>query len=117
AADVAEHLPDLLLAVGNSPFRGVDLRVVGEQIQDAAPVPGFSCPVEGFQIVDDDRLPLLVGHRLLCYRHPSLPENTASSRPQILGRYLASFLRSLCAAAAARYESARIGPIVAPPAQ
>src|SRR5580704_1114721 len=73
AADVAEHLPDLFLAVGNTPFRKIDLRVLGEQIQDAAPVPGLSRPVEGLEIIDYDRLPLLVGHRLLCYCHSSPP--------------------------------------------
>jgi hypothetical protein len=37
AADVAEHLADLLPAGGNAPLREVDLGVVGEQVKDAAP--------------------------------------------------------------------------------
>jgi hypothetical protein len=38
AADVAEHLADLLPALGHPPLGEVDLGVVGEQVQDAAPV-------------------------------------------------------------------------------
>ena len=33
-ADVAEQLADVLLAVGEAPLREIDLRVVGEQIED-----------------------------------------------------------------------------------
>src|SRR5215213_519607 len=36
SADIAEELADLLLAVGQTPLRKVDLRVVGEEVEDAA---------------------------------------------------------------------------------
>jgi hypothetical protein len=64
AADVAEHLADLLPAGGNAPLGEVDPGVLGEQVQDAAPVGGHPGPVERLQVLDDQRLAVLVGHRL-----------------------------------------------------
>src|SRR5262245_34143337 len=62
AADVAEHLADLLPAVGNAPLGEVDLGVVGEQVEDAAPVLGHPGPVERLQVLHDQRLAVVVGH-------------------------------------------------------
>src|SRR5580704_2015406 len=51
AADVGEQLADGLLAGRESPLGEVDLRVVGEQIQDAAAVRGDTTVVEGLQVL------------------------------------------------------------------
>src|SRR5262249_50526807 len=67
--DVAEHLADLLFAVGQTPLREVHLRVVGEQRQDAVPGRRDAAVVEGLQVLERHRLALLVGHRLLAERH------------------------------------------------
>src|ERR1700749_4163244 len=77
AADVAEHLPDLLLAGGDAPFREIDLGVVGEEVENAAAVPGLAGTVERLEIVDDHRLSLLVSHGLLGESHQYPPVKIA----------------------------------------
>src|SRR3954471_21486941 len=69
AADVGEQLADLLLAGGQAPLGEHDLRVVGEEIQDAAAGGGGAGVVEGLEVLEGDRLALLVGHRLGCDGH------------------------------------------------
>src|SRR5882762_8945059 len=64
ATDVAEQLADLLLAVGQPPLGEVDLRVISEQVQDAAPGRGDATVVEGLEVLQRNRLALLVRHRL-----------------------------------------------------
>ena len=50
---------------GDAPFGEIDLRVAGEEIEDAAAVRGHAAVVEGFEIFDRDGFALLIGHRLL----------------------------------------------------
>src|SRR5258705_4861600 len=64
AADVPEQLADLLLAVGQPPLGEVNLRVIGEQVQDAAPGRGDATVVEGLEVLERNRPSLLVRHRL-----------------------------------------------------
>src|SRR5947209_7898789 len=63
-AHVAEHLADGLLAVGQAPLGEVDLRVLGEQVQDAAASRGDAAVVERLQVLQRDGLALFVSHRL-----------------------------------------------------
>ena len=55
AADVAEHLADLLAAVGDAPLREHDLRVVGEQVEDAPAGRGDAAVVERLEVLQRDR--------------------------------------------------------------
>src|SRR3954467_8953889 len=100
-ADVPEHLPDLLAPVGDPPLREHHLGVGGEQLEDAVPGRRHAGVVERLQVLERDRLALLVGHRLRRYCHACSSSRTGSR----------------CAALAARYANAMIGPSVAPPAQ
>src|SRR4051812_29052952 len=63
AADVGEQLADLL-AGGQAPLGEHDLGVVSEQVQDAAAGGRRPGVVEGLEVLEGDRLALLVGHRL-----------------------------------------------------
>ena len=72
-ADVGEALSDRLLAVGQPPLGEVDLRVVGEEVEDARPGRRDAAVVEGLQVLERDRLALLVRHRLLSDRHDPPP--------------------------------------------
>jgi hypothetical protein len=58
-----EELADLLLAGCQAPFGKKHLGVVGEQVQDAAAVGSHALVVERLQVLERDRLALLVGHR------------------------------------------------------
>src|SRR6266700_1407491 len=64
-AYIAEELADLRLAVRESPLREVDLRVFGEEVEDAAAGRGDAAVVERLQVLQGDRLALLVGHVLV----------------------------------------------------
>src|SRR5262245_9988299 len=64
AAHVREQLADLVLARRQAPLGEVDLRIVGEEVEDAPAGRGLATVVEGLQVLDGDRLALLVGHRL-----------------------------------------------------
>src|SRR5438132_1748145 len=70
AADVGKQLADALLARRQSPLGEVDLRIVGEQVQDAAAGRCDTTIVERLQVLKRDRLALLIGHRLRgqCHR-------------------------------------------------
>jgi hypothetical protein len=72
-ADIGEALSDGLLAVGQAPLGKVDLGVVGEEVEDAGPGRGDAAVVEGLQVLERDRLALLVRHRLLSDRHHAPP--------------------------------------------
>src|SRR3954454_6005122 len=63
-ADVAEHLPDVLAPVGDPPLREHHLSIGGEQLKDAVSGRRHAAVVEGLQVLQRDRLALLVGHRL-----------------------------------------------------
>jgi hypothetical protein len=52
AADIAEQLADVLLTVRQPPLGEVDLRILGEQIQDAAAGRGDAAVVEGLQVLE-----------------------------------------------------------------
>ena len=54
---------DLLLAGRQPPLREEHLRVVGEQVEDAAAGRRDALVVERLEIFERDRLALLVGHR------------------------------------------------------
>jgi hypothetical protein len=64
AAEIAEHLADLRLAVGQALFWEMDLCVLREEIEDCATGRSHSTIVERLQIFECDRFALLVGHRL-----------------------------------------------------
>jgi len=49
-ADIAEHLADLFFTRRNAPFREIDLRVVGKEIEDARPVGVLAATVEGLEM-------------------------------------------------------------------
>src|SRR4051812_3961292 len=85
--DLPEHLPDLLAAVGDPPLRERHLGVGGEQLEDVVAGRRDAAVVERLQVLQRDRLALLVGHHLGGYRHAA----SSSSRTG-----------SLCAAFAAR---------------
>jgi hypothetical protein len=72
-AHVAEQLADLFLTGRQAPFGEVHLSVVGEQVKNAAAGRDHSCVVEPLQVFQDNRLALLVGHRLSgeCHRFRS----------------------------------------------
>src|SRR6185437_12797804 len=53
-ADVTEHLADVLLAVRQPPLGEVDLRVLGEQVEDAAAGRGDAAVVERLQVLERD---------------------------------------------------------------
>src|SRR5262249_412312 len=72
-ADLAEELADLLLSVRQPPFREVDLRVVGEEVEDAAASGRDAAVVECLQVFEGDRLALLIGHGLVGQRHGTPP--------------------------------------------
>src|SRR5215216_2710306 len=67
--DIAEELADLLLAVGQTPLGKVDLRVVGEELEDAVASRRHPALVERLEVLERHRLALLVGHRPFGYRH------------------------------------------------
>jgi hypothetical protein len=54
AAKVSEQLLNLRLAGRQPPLREKDLRIVGEQIEDAAARRGHPFVVEGFQVLQRD---------------------------------------------------------------
>src|SRR3954453_2914194 len=68
-ADVAEQLSDLLLAVGEAPLGEVDLRVFGEEVQDAVAGRSDASVVERLEVLERDRSALLVRHRLRAHCH------------------------------------------------
>ncbi len=68
-AELAQPLADLGLAMRQAPFREVDQRVVGEQVEHAAARGGDPAVVERLEIFDDDGLPLFVRHGLDRKRH------------------------------------------------
>src|SRR5690606_9901694 len=72
-AHVAEELADLVLAGRQAPLGEVDLRVAGEQVQDAAAVRGHAPVVEGLEVLDRHALALLVGHGGLGDPHGWVP--------------------------------------------
>src|ERR1700758_3919793 len=69
AADVGEQLADLILPVRQSPLGEEHLRVVSEEIEDAASCRCDAAVVEGLQILDGYRFSLFVGHGLRGQRH------------------------------------------------
>ena len=58
-------VPICVLPGGQPPLREVHLRVVGEQVEDAAARRRDAAVVERLQVLERDRLALLVGHRPL----------------------------------------------------
>src|SRR4029077_8241769 len=99
----AEHLADLLSALGHPPLGEVDLSVVGEQVEDAAPVLGHPRPVERLQVLHDQRLAVVDAH----------DELLSAVAGEGTGCGWAT--EPAWAARAARWARARIGPRVAPP--
>src|SRR5215218_7866531 len=67
--DIAEELTDLLLTVGQTPLRKVDLRVVGEELEDAVASRRDPTVIERLEVLERHRLALLVGHCPCGYRH------------------------------------------------
>src|SRR5215469_2302313 len=84
-ADVAEELADLLLAVRQPPLREVDLRVVGEKVEDAAASGREAAVVECLQVFEGDRLALLIGHGLVRQRHGTPPDSALNGFNVSLG--------------------------------
>src|SRR5216683_385039 len=83
AADIGKQLADALLARRQSPFGEVDLRIVGEQVQDAAAGRGDTAVIERLQVLQRDRLALLIGHRLSgqCHRATTVLARGNSRHP------------------------------------
>src|SRR5580765_4836854 len=71
-AHIAEQLADPVAASGHAPLRKVDLRVAREQVEDRAAAGGYPAVVERLQVLERDRLALLVGHGLSCQGHGRL---------------------------------------------
>src|SRR5215510_7234171 len=69
AAEVAEELTDLFFAGGQTPFREKDLSILGKQVEDARASRGHTLIIESLQVLQSDRLTLLVGHRLFRDSH------------------------------------------------
>src|SRR6266436_3505844 len=69
APDVGEQLTDLLLAGGQAPLGEHDLRVVGEEVQDAASGGRHPGVVECLEVLEGNGLALLVSHGLRGYGH------------------------------------------------
>src|SRR4028119_2070922 len=79
-AEVCDRLPDLPLPGGHPPLREHHLRVLGEQVEDAAPGRGDPAVVEGLEVLEGDGLALLVGHGLRADGHGGLLSSVCGGR-------------------------------------
>src|SRR5215203_6882353 len=100
--DIAEELPDLLLAVGQTPLGKVDLRIIGEELEDAVASRRHPTVVEGLEVLECHRLALLVGHCPCGYRHV-VSSSTVS-------RGVGLRWNSLAAYSGAKNPKVRVGP-------
>src|SRR4051794_38955310 len=117
ATDVGEQSADLLLAGGQSPLGEHDLGIVREQVQDAATRRRGAGVVEGLEVLEGNRLALLVGHRLSGDGHGDSLSYGRADQDAVAASRRGSRMASRSAAWAARWAKAMIGPRVAPPAQ
>jgi hypothetical protein len=63
AAQVREHLANLFTTGGQPPLREQNLRVVGEQVENAAAGGGDAAVIEGLEVFQGNGFALFVGHR------------------------------------------------------